>query len=112
MAFHPNGVVVATCGADGAVNVFDVRMSALLQHHKDAADVRSLRFHPSGAFLLTGGGDSTVKVWDLKEGHLFYTLRAHTAPVNGVAFSPKVPPPPSCALTPPPSKGRLFRLRR
>ncbi len=65
VAFHPDGLRLATAGRDGSVWLWDLSRGdavARLPGHKSF--VWSLAFSPSGATLASGSGDSTIRLWD------------------------------------------------
>jgi WD40 repeat protein len=56
-----------------------------LKAHSGAA--WSVAFSPDSRTLATGGQDATIKLWNLAPLQQTATLRGHTGPVNGLAFS-------------------------
>jgi WD40 repeat protein len=52
------------------------------------ASLNCLQFSPNGGRLVAGGEDGLVKIWDATSGREIRTLRGHTFPILGVAFSP------------------------
>ena len=54
---------MAAAGGDGAIRVWDLRSSRLIQYYDaHAGGVTDLAFHPSGNFLLSSSQDSSLKV--------------------------------------------------
>ena len=47
----------------------------------------ALAFSPAGDRLASAGPDFSVKLWDVLQGRLLANLKAHTQPINGLAFS-------------------------
>lgn len=110
VAFHPNGLCIASASSDRSIKMWDTRTGQLLQVCRVFFDIfvlpgdfytasrqhygahsgtaNSLSFHPSGNYLVSGGEDMVVKLWDLREGHLYYTLHGHEGAVRSVNFSP------------------------
>jgi WD40 repeat protein/predicted Ser/Thr protein kinase len=69
LAFAPNGALLATAHADGAVRLWTTatrRLRATLRGHRGT--VRWLSFSPDGLSLYTTGEDRTVRVWDVEQG--------------------------------------------
>ncbi|GET92137.1 hypothetical protein, conserved [Leishmania tarentolae] len=109
LSFHPDGYVLASGDASGAVNLFDLRhtsssastatswesppaqrrFSSLLQHYRGAhaGGVQCVDFAPNGGWLFSAGNDSTAKLWDVREVYLYCTLQGHEGPVKSCHFS-------------------------
>lgn len=88
LAFSPNGLLLATSGADGAIHLWNTptgRRVRTLAHPQGAT---SLAFSPDGQWIVTGGYDHTVRLWRVSDGTLARTLGGHTGTVWSVAFSP------------------------
>ncbi|KAF8305334.1 WD40 repeat-like protein [Clavulina sp. PMI_390] len=75
------------------------KVKRALRSHLDA--VRVVSFHPNELSLATGSDDNTIKIWKLDTGSLssnssrqtieqepLTTLRAHTAPITAITYSP------------------------
>jgi predicted NACHT family NTPase len=80
VAFHPDGMRLATAGGDGAVSLWDLARGeelARLPGHKSF--VWSLAFSPNGATLASGSGDSTVRLWDTAPLKTRYQARREAA---------------------------------
>ncbi|KAI8319621.1 cleavage stimulation factor, 3 [Martensiomyces pterosporus] len=74
LAFHPNGLVLASCSADRTIKLFDLSVA----HGKRAFRViqdnfafRSISFHPSGEYLAAGGDGHEVRLYDTRTSQGF-----------------------------------------
>ena len=82
-AFHPDGLLLGACGADGKTRIWDVRgqkRAAELEGHEGKA-VSSISFSENGYYVATAAADG-ARVWDLrklKELRFFDGAGAETA---------------------------------
>ena len=90
LAFHPDGVQLASASADGVIKIWDMRAQQLTQHYyAHTGPVSEVAFHPSGRWLLSASLDGTLRLYDAAAGQLLYTLDGQSGPVHTAAFSPK-----------------------
>jgi WD40 repeat protein/transcriptional regulator with XRE-family HTH domain len=90
-AFSPDGKVLATSNADGAVRLRDPRtrrqLGAPLTGHP--GPVWAAAFSPDGKLLATSGADATIRVWDTgTRRQLGAPLTGHANPAIHLMFSP------------------------
>ncbi|MGW7824577.1 caspase, EACC1-associated type [Streptomyces puniciscabiei] len=70
LAFSPDGAILATAGADGAVRLWNTttqrQVGAAIKHGRgwSAHDAQDLAFAPDGRELATAGKDGTVRLWN------------------------------------------------
>jgi WD40 repeat protein len=85
-----HGSLIAICGNDPSILVFDSRTGKPAQTIATGAagDLPSLSFDQSGTCLACASFDQLVRIWDLRTGSLLQRHASHTAPVTRVAFSP------------------------
>jgi Planctomycete cytochrome C/WD domain, G-beta repeat len=89
VAWSPDGKLLATCGYDRLIQLWDVASGRELRTLRDHSDaVYGVAFHPSGASLASASADRTVKVWEVATGRRLYTLGQSTDWVYSVAWSP------------------------
>ncbi len=88
VAFHPNGLMLASGGADHTVRLWDMATGTLwktLDGHRGT--VHSVAFSPDGWILASGGADRVIRLWDTTTGALWKTLGGHEEAVYSVVFS-------------------------
>lgn len=88
LAFSPDGSVLASCGYDTRIKLFDTATGKERHTLKDHSDsVYGVSFSPDGKLLASGAADRAVKVWDVAAGKLRYTLSESTDWVYAVAWN-------------------------
>jgi WD40 repeat protein/class 3 adenylate cyclase len=88
---HPDGVHLATTGADGTAKIWDISPEG----RGEALTLRGLhgiwprvQYSPDGTRLAVQGPGNTVLLRDANTGEVLLTLDGHTDWVQGIAFSP------------------------
>ncbi|KAJ2847862.1 hypothetical protein J3B02_004071 [Coemansia erecta] len=82
MAFHPNGLVLASCSTDHTVKLFDLSAAYgkyAFQSTSDNYAFYSISFHPSGEYLAAATDASEVRLLNVRTSKT-YLLRAGSAP--------------------------------
>ncbi len=88
LAFRPDGKVLASCGYDRLIKLWDTAAQKELHVLKDHSDaVYGIAFSPDGKWLASAAADRAVKVWDTATGRRLYTLGESTDWVYAVAWS-------------------------
>ncbi len=89
LAFSPDGKILATCGYDRLIRLWDTTTGKPIRDLKDHSDaVYAVAFSPDGRLLASGAADRAVKVWDVATGKRLYTLGESTDWVYAVAWHP------------------------
>jgi U4/U6 small nuclear ribonucleoprotein PRP4 len=88
-AFHPDGSLLATCGTEGGVRLWDLRSgrAVMTMARAHVGAVTSLDFSGDGRVLASGGGDHMVRVWELRAKRCAAALPAHVGLVSGVRLA-------------------------
>jgi hypothetical protein len=88
IAFSPDGSLLATCGYDRLIKLWDVATGKEVRTLKDHSDaVYSVTFSPDGKLLASGSADRAVKVWDVSTGRRLHTLAESTDWVYTIAWA-------------------------
>jgi mono/diheme cytochrome c family protein len=88
-ALSPDGQVLATCGYDKKIEIWDAASAKALrtlEGHTGA--VYAIAFSPDGRFLVSASADDTCKVWRVADGQRMDTLPQPLKAEYTCTFSP------------------------
>ncbi|CAB3407134.1 unnamed protein product [Caenorhabditis bovis] len=89
LAFHPNGLHLATTCFDSTWRIYDLQTKKeLLFQEGHAKAVADVAFQGDGSVALTGGHDCYGRVWDLRTGRCIMFLDGHTREIHCVEWMP------------------------
>lgn len=97
VAYHPNGLYLATGTRDGTVTVWDLNsgqewfsltLNNLFPIEDDKISVWDVAFSPDGSWLAVGSSDDVARIWNFGDREIVFTL-THTASVRSLAFGPE-----------------------
>jgi len=92
VCFAPDGKMLASCGADKFVKVFDVPSGKFVKsfeghtHH-----VLDVGWKGDGKVLVSAGADNAIKVWDFATGEQTRTMNGHAKQISRLVFVGKTP---------------------
>jgi WD40 repeat protein len=87
-AFSPDGRYLAAPCGERTVKLWDLSTQKVVALAGHQGDVVRIAFSPDSRRLASASEDATIRIWETKPGREPTTLRGHTGPVNGLAFSP------------------------
>ena len=94
LATAPNSGLLAVCGSEGRVDLWELSYSSMNLEHKrtiqaHAGKVNAISFHPSGQYLATAGEDGLIRLFLTDNGQPIEPPLHHSgtmAAVNALAF--------------------------
>jgi WD40 repeat protein/tRNA A-37 threonylcarbamoyl transferase component Bud32 len=89
LAYNSDGALLATCGADRLVKLWDARRGVLLatlSGHRDA--VNAVVFSPDGRSLFSADLGGVVKVWNVATREELFDLLKHSEGLYQMCISP------------------------
>lgn len=90
VAYSPDGLTLATGGADRYLRIWDIETGRLLKSLRGhTRDIRQVAYSPDGELLASGSDDRTIRLWNPSTGEtirLLFTRYDHS--VCSLSFSP------------------------
>ena len=88
IAFHPKHDLLATCGGEEAIRIWDVSAKRIVRRiGKTHVKTTRVAFSPDGSRLALVDRDY-AQIWDTTDWSLLHTLRDHRNKLTGLEFSP------------------------
>lgn len=90
MAFNYNGSVIATCGGDRMIKIYDIanlRNGASIQTNSVDSIYLSVSLDYTGEKLLAGSTDHSVQIFAASSGKQLHSFLGHGYKVNSVSWS-------------------------
>jgi WD40 repeat protein len=88
MAFFPGGKAFASCGADGAVWLWEKARREGQRLPGGKAPAQCVAVSPSGEHVLSGSADGRLRLWEASTGQEVPRFPRRGTPVYAAAFSP------------------------
>jgi WD40 repeat protein len=88
LTFSPDGLFLASAGADGTARIFEVRTGRqvrILKGHRKS--LKSVAFSPDSRWLATTSHDETARVWNVQTSAVVGEMKGHGKPVNCSVFT-------------------------
>ena len=88
VCFSPDVKMLATCGADKFVKVWEVPSGKFIKSFEgNMHHVLDVGWKSDGKLLASGGADNAIKIWDYEKGEQARTIQnAHTKQVTRLVF--------------------------
>jgi uncharacterized protein with WD repeat len=88
VAFSPDGKLVASCGDDAVIRIWDIEKGKEIKNLPGHTRiVWSVKFSPYGNYLASSSYDFTFRIWDLRTGNVTWDNHSHKETVVDLAFS-------------------------
>lgn len=75
LAFAPSGQLLASCGEDGSIRIWNVATGATERTLRGADPLRAVAFSRDGKWLAAAADDGTVSVWNTERETVIQRLR-------------------------------------
>ncbi|PGH13004.1 hypothetical protein AJ80_06488 [Polytolypa hystricis UAMH7299] len=89
--FSPDGSMLASCGADATIKVWDVSTGRLIHSFEGhLAGISTISWSPDSSIIASGSDDKSIRLWHVSTGKPHpHPFLGHHNYIYSVAFSPK-----------------------
>jgi WD40 repeat protein/uncharacterized caspase-like protein len=88
VAFSPDGALLASCGNDSSVKLWDIRLGREIRTLLGAVQsLHTIAFRADGRQVAASGPDGIIYLWNVTDGQPLDPLTGHSAAVRKIVFS-------------------------
>lgn len=88
IAFTSDGTQIVSGSEDKTIKLWESLSGKVLYSIPNPGWVQAVALHPDDRIFAAGSRDSTIRLYYVENGEEFATLKWHSGPITGLAFSP------------------------